>query len=170
MSFVESLTFYTESQKLVAYGFVVSGLLLLVAAAVVLVLSSGASSLWQGFKWGSIVFGLLILAGGIGYLNFCDKTHNGVVSAYQADPDSTLLEEDKRMQKVLGDFPRYQIWFSAIVLLSLAAIVFAKPFWAGVAFPIAFLHVGILLIEAHSKTSIDSHAQAVVALTAEKSE
>lgn len=161
MSFLESLAMYTASQKTVAYGFIACGVVLLASALLVLLLNSAASPLWQGFKIGALIFGLLILAGGVGYLKFSGDTETKVASQYQVNAEQTLAEESTRMNKVVSDFPTYQMVFAVIVLIALALIVFAKPFWSGVAFPVALLFILVLLIEAYSKTSIDEHTQFV---------
>ena len=161
MSFIDSLIMYTLSQKVVAYGFIFCGFTLLASAFLVTLFSSGSNPLWQGFKFGALLFGLFILVGGIGYLNFSSKIHNQVESEYQSNPQTTLVSEGERMNKVVSDYTIYQAVFSFIVILSLATIVFSKPFWSGFAFPVAFLFIGVLLIEAHSKFSIDDHAKAI---------
>ena len=160
MSFLESLAVYTASQKIVAYGFIISGSVLLLAALLMTILSSD-EPLWQGVRLGSVVFGLAMLAGGIGYVNFCGKVQEKVEIEYQQDTATTLVEEGKRMDKVVSDYPVYQKVFGLIVVISLIAIIFAKEFWSGFAFPVAFLFVAVLLIEAHSKKSIDAHSQLV---------
>lgn len=165
MSFLESLALYTASQKIVAYGFISCGIVLLLSSLAVFILSPLAPTLWQGVRMGALVFGLMILLGGIGYLNFSGKIHNQIESEYKSSPATTLVAESERMNKVGSDFKIYQIVFSGIVIISLVAILFAKPFWAGFAFPAAFLFVSVLLIEAHSKYSIDNHTETVMSVT-----
>ncbi len=164
MSFLESLTLYTASQKMVAYGFISIGIVLLLASLGIFILSPTNAALWQGFKIGALVFGLMILLGGIGYLNFSGKVHNQIESEYQSNPATTLVAENERMNKVVSDYTIYQIAFSSIVFISLITILFAKPFWTGFAFPAAFLFVSVLLVEAHSKYSIDNHMKAVISI------
>ena len=162
MTFLESLALYTASQKVVAYGFVTVGVLLLLSALGVFMLSPTTSPFWQGFKVGALVFGLVILLGGIGYLNFSGKIHNQIEAEYKTGTDTALVAENKRMNKVVSDFKIYQLAFACIVLLSLAAVLFAKPYWSGFAFPSTILFVLVLLIEAYSKHAIDRHAEMVV--------
>ena len=165
MSLLDSLSLYTASQKAVAYGFMSCGVVLLIASLAVIVFSPTDAILWRGFKFGSILFGMFILAGGYGYLNFSSKIEEKVTHEYHENSEATLANEKARIKKVNSDYPMYQIAFSIVVIISLVAIVFAKPFWAGFAFPAAFLFVAILLIEAQSKVSIDVHTSVVESLT-----
>ena len=160
MNFIESLEFYTESQKVIAFGFIGYGIALL-SFALLLFVKPFDLPLWSGIKVGSLFFGLFILAGGIGYLSFCGKTHEQIKSGYEASPSKVITHELARMEKVVSDFSTYQFVFAFIVLIALATILFAKPYWVGIAFPAAFLFVAVLLIEAHSKVSIDQHYEFV---------
>lgn len=164
MSFIESLVVYSHAQRMVAYGFIACGGVLLTGAFLTFLFSSSGSLLWQGFKIGSFIFGLLILVGGIGYLQFNEKNHSEIELKYQTDTENVIKSENVRMQKVVADFKVFQYVFAVIVILALVVIVFARPFWIGFAFPAAFLHVAVLLIEAHSKASIDQHAEIVSTL------
>ena len=164
MDFIESLGMYTQAQRMVAYSFVACSGLLLTGGFLTFLFPSAGSLLCQGFKIGCFIFGLLILAGGIGYLQFNEKNHSEIESRYQADSENEMKSENVRMQKVVADFKVFQYVFAGIVILALVVIVFARPFWIGFAFPAAFLHVAVLLIEAHSKASINQHAEIVSTL------
>ena len=157
MSIIESLSLYTSSQKSVAIGFIVAGGFLLLASTYLMFQSALSGPLWQGFKISALIFGLLIAAGGFGYLKFCDKTQTTLVAMYESNQDDMMTFEQQRMQKVVKDFPIYQISFAVIVVIALLIIIFASDFWIGVAFPVAILFISILLIEAHSRTSIVKH-------------
>jgi len=161
MTFVESLSLYTAAQKTVAYGFVGCGALLLISAALTWLAPPNASPLWQGFRVGAIVFGLLILVGGLGYARFNNQNEADVAAGYQADAMAQVQTEHARMQKVVSDFPVYQIVFAVIVAAALATALFAQPYWAGFAYPPAFLFLAVMLIEAHSHVSIAAHAETI---------
>ncbi|MBL4782743.1 MAG: hypothetical protein JKX92_10925 [Porticoccaceae bacterium] len=167
MNFIESLIFYSQAQKVVAYGFVTCGGLLLTGSALSFIFFSDASPLWHGFKISLLIFGLFGLVGGVGYLQFNSEIKNQIESNYNQSPDAELLVENQRIKKVVNDFKRYQYVFVGIVIIALLAILLASPFWVGFSFPIAFLFLVVLLIEAHSKSSIDQHAQIVSTLVGE---
>ncbi len=169
MPFIDSLALYTVSQKAVAYGFMASGIFLLATAAFVYFLVPIHNSLWQGFKYGSLLFGVATLLGGIAYLNFSNKIYMQIESEYQSNAEQTLLAEAKRMSKVVSDYTVYKIVFASIVLISLLVILFLKPFWSGFAFPAALLFLVVMLIEAHSKYSIDAHWQNIKELSQSQS-
>ncbi|OUS04619.1 hypothetical protein A9Q90_07400, partial [Gammaproteobacteria bacterium 54_18_T64] len=103
----------------------------------------------------------------VGYLQFNSEIKNQVESNYNQSPEAELLVENQRIKKVVNDFKRYQYVFVGIVIIALLAILLARPFWVGFSFPTAFLFLVVLLIEAHSKSSIDQHAQIVSTLVGE---
>lgn len=104
----------------------------------------------------AIIWGILIVAGRAGYLNFSNKIFHKVKDSFQKHPPNTLETEKTRMAKVVKDYPLYQFMFAVIIAIALAVIVFLTPFWAGFAYPVVGLFLVILLIEAQSKVSIDN--------------
>lgn len=161
MNFVESLALYSDAQRVVAYGFIICGIVLLASAALTALMSPNTSQLWQGLKVGALVFGLLITVGGLGYHQFSTKIEEQVAGDLEAKAQAAIAAENVRMQIVLSDYQVYQYVFAGIAVLALSTIVFGSSFWAGVSYPVAFLFLTILLIEAHSKQSIDEHADKV---------
>lgn len=157
MTFLESIAIYTTSQKAVAFGFLACGLTLVILAGLLHLVFAVETPLWQGVKSGAIVFGLFFCAGGFGYLQFCISTHQKLETEFSEDPVALIEAEQQRMSKVVSDYSIYQLVFAAVVLISLAAIIWAKEFWGGFAFPAAFVFLAVLLIEAQSKYSIDAH-------------
>ena len=164
MNFIESLAIYTASQKLVATGFIAVGLVFIVLAGT-LMLQSLSAPLWQGFKIGALACGLLILAGGIGYLKFCDKTQADLLTLYEQDQAALIHVEKARIQKVVGEYPVYQAVFALIIALSLLAILLGREFLMGLAFSVALLFLCVMLMEAHSRGSIIKHNEYMQSLS-----
>ena len=158
MTLVDFLSAYTVAQKGVAWGFILCGLVLLAAFTILYLQSTLDGTLWQGVRMGSMVGGLMILVGGIAYLRFCDSSYLQISIAYEAAPASALQDELGRMSKVVSGYLIYQICFAFVVVVALAAALFAGKFWAGFAYPFAFLFLALLLIEAHSHASIIQYA------------
>jgi len=167
MNFIESLAIYTSSQKLVAAGFIAVGLALILLAGT-LMLQSLSTQLWQGFKIGALSCGLLILAGGIGYLKFCDKTQADLLAMYEKDQAALVEVEKERIQKVVQEYAVYQAVFAVIIALSLLVILMGREFLMGISFSVAFLFLCIMLMEAHSKDSIIKHNKYMQSLSAEE--
>ena len=167
MNFIESLTIYTSSQKAVAAGFIAVGLVLILLAGTLMMQSILSTQLWQGFRLGALGCGLLILAGGIGYLKFCDKTQADLLTMYEKDQAALVQVEKERMQKVVREYSVYQAVFAAIIVLSLLAILMGREFLMGVSFSVAFLFLCIMLMEAHSRGSIIKHNNYIQSLSTE---
>ena len=166
MNFIESLAIYTSSQKAVAAGFIAVGLVFIVLAGT-LMLQSLSAQLWQGFKIGALACGLLILAGGIGYLKFCDKTQANLLTLYEQDQAALIHVEKQRTQKVVREYAIYQAVFAVIIVLSLLAILMGRDFLMGLAFSIALLFLCVMLIEAHSRGSIIKHNEYMQSLSSD---
>jgi len=157
MGIIESLDAYIASQKAVAIQFLILGACFLVIAGLLWQFDAG-SKLLQGLKTGCLVWSLLILAGGGAYYNFCNKLHAQQTQAHEADQAQFLATEHQRIAKVVKDFPLYQMVFAAFIVVALVVILFVnKAFFSGIAFATLLLFSVLMLIEAHSKTSIDAH-------------
>ena len=167
MNFIESLTIYTSSQKVVAAGFIAVGLVLILLAGTLMMQSILSTQLWQGFKIGALSCGLLILAGGIGYLKFCDKTQVDLLAMYEKDQAVLVQAEKERMQKVVREYSVYQAVFAAIIVLCLLTILIGREFLMGVSFSVALLFLCVMLMEAHSKSSIIKHNNYIQSLSIE---
>ncbi|WP_155827812.1 hypothetical protein [Gillisia sp. JM1] len=63
------------------------------------------------------------------------------------------------MEKVLDDFSSFQIIFTIIIILAIGVIIisFKIPYISGIYLAISILLIGIMLIEAISKSSIDHY-------------
>ena len=171
MGIIESLDAYMASQKTVAINFIALGVLFfLIAGALFAGERWGfdpSTKLLQGLKTGTLVWGLVILAGGGAYYNFCNKTYDQLVNTYETDKSEYLIEEHQRISKVVKDYPGYQMVFAAFIIISLVFILFVdKAFLSGIAFSTMLLFAVLMLFEAHSKTSIDHYFKQIQTFSA----
>ncbi|WP_421918396.1 hypothetical protein [Marinifilum sp.] len=154
MNILQSLEAYASAQKWVAINFMILGSILLILAGI-FAFFVAKSPMASGMKWGSLAAGILIIAGGLSYLNFNEKTKQESTAIYQKDVAEFVQYEHERMEKVDKGFIWYQITFAAFVLAALIVIIFVKsPVLKGVAFSVAILFIGQLLIEGFSHKSI----------------
>lgn len=155
MSIIDSLEDYTASQKLLAYRFMAFGVILAMVALAVFFTAS--NSLMFGIQYAAALWSLLILVGGFSYLRFSNKTHQRLVVAHAEDATKMLVDEKKRMHKVVDEFPIYQTVFITFIAASLALTVFGSGIYRGVGLVTGLLYVCVLLTEMQSKRAIDQH-------------
>ena len=160
MSLIESIEAYTNSQRVVALGFLTIGVVLL-SIALYLQLRGSELALHQGLKIGALIFGLLQLGSGVGYYQFNGKNHQALLDDFNADTAAFVVSETERMQKVVNDFPRYQWVNAGLVVVGLLVVLLASSWWAGFCFALIITSAGFLYVEAISKPSIDSHYEIV---------
>ena len=159
MNILQSLEAYTSAQKWVGINFIVLGVILLILGGV-FALFVAKSPMATGMKWGALAAGVLIIVGGFSYLNFNEKTKQESTAIYQKDRTEFVQHEHERMEKVDKGFILYQITFAAFVLAALIVIVFVKaPVLKGVAFAVAILFIGQLIVEGFSHQSITEYTQ-----------
>lgn len=157
MDILKSIETYTIAQKWVGTNFMILGTVLLVLSAIFAFFIT-KSPLATGVKWGALIAGLFIFIGGFSYRNFSEKTQKQVIELHQKSPTECLNSEYKRMGKVEKGFSVYQITFASFVLLALIVILFVNtPIIKGIAFPVALLFLGIMLIESFSHQSITTY-------------
>ncbi len=98
------------------------------------------------------------MLGGFFYRNLNDKLFISVERDYKKDRAIFLNNETKRMEKVLDNFSSFQIIFTSIIILAIGVIIsFKIPYISGICLAISILLIGIMLIEAISKSSIDHY-------------
>ncbi len=154
MNILQSLEAYTNAQKGLGTNFIILGVFLLIISAVFAFFVS-KSQMATGLKCGALVAGVFIILGGFTYRNFSEKTKNDAITIYEKDATEFVQFEHERMEKVDKGFLTYQIVFAVFVLAALIVIVFIKsPLAKGIAFAIAILFIGQLLIEGFSHKSI----------------
>ena len=161
MDALQEFETYIAAQKNVAIQFIIIGVGLLLLSILLQFLGKG--SLSNGLKIGALVCGLLIFIGGIAYHNTETKLLKTQTSLYQKSKIEFQQVETKRMQKVLKDYPIYQIVFGGFIILSLLVVFFVKnPFWHGVAFAVIIYNVAVLIVEAYSHQSIVQYYKSLI--------
>lgn len=159
MNILQSLETYTVAQKGVGTNFAILGVVLIIIALVFFIFAS-KTPLTVGIKWGALFAGLMIIAGGLSYYNFSNKTYSESEAIYQKDVTEFVQYEHERMEKVDKGFLTYQLTFALFVLVALVVIVFVKaPVLKGISFAVAILFIGMLLIEALSHSSIKKYTE-----------
>ncbi len=159
MNLLQSLETYASAQKWVGVNFIILGSILLILAGV-FAFFIAKSPMASGIKWGALACGILIIVGGFSYINFNEKTKQESTAIYEKNATDFVQYEHERMEKVDKGFIVYQITFAAFVLAALIVIVFVKsPVLKGVAFAVAILFLGQLIIEGFSHQSITEYTQ-----------
>ncbi|MBV6652887.1 MAG: hypothetical protein KI786_03975 [Mameliella sp.] len=156
MEALQQLEIYIAAQKNVAFQFILIGVLLFILAAVFHFLGKGDLS--AGLRTGSIVCGCFILIGGIAYQNTEHKLLETQKALYHESAEQFQQQEAARMEKVVKDYPVYQMVFGGFIMLSLLVVLFvSKPYWHGIAFSVIILFVLVMISEAFSHQSIKSY-------------
>jgi hypothetical protein len=154
MDILQSLETYTSAQKWVGINVIILGSILLISAGI-LTFFVAKSPMAAGMKWGALIAGLLIIVGGVSYLSFNNKIKNEGEALFQKSRTEFVQHELERMEKVDKGFLTFQLVFAAFVIASLIVILFIKAsVLKGVAFAVAILFIGQLIIEGFSHSSI----------------
>lgn len=150
------LNIYIHSQKRISSLFIVQGVVFLLAALAFYFL--GTSSLSRGFMIGMLVCGTLIFLGGITYRISQHNILTKNLKQIHTEVLNVKLSEEKRMKKVMQQYPLYQLIFG-IMLFSgaLTAFLFTNPFWKGIGFSVMLLYIIIMIIEGFSLKSITKY-------------
>ena len=161
MNHLTSLENYTASQKIVGLRFIYLGVGLFVLGGIAYFISLD-ETLTDGIVVSSIVGGLLILVGGIGYFNFSKKTHQTQAALYQKDRQAFVKVEQARMAQVVKDYPKYQVFFATFIVVGLVVVLLVpSTFWKGAAIPIIILFGVVMVIEMVSHKAILIHYENV---------
>ena len=157
MNILQSLEAYTSAQKWVGINFIILGSVLLILAGV-FAFFVAKTPLAAGMKWGALTAGFFIIVGGISYGNFNKKILREGQALFEKDRTEFVQYEHERMEKVDKGFLTYQFVFASFVVAALIVILFVKaPILKGVAFAVAILFVGQLIIEGFSHPSITKY-------------
>lgn len=157
MEILKSLETYTIAQKMVGISFVIVGLGLGSISAICHYMLTD-TEVSNGLKIGSLICGIFILVGGFGYHNFSTKTALKQIEIHEKSEEIFLALETIRMEKVVKEYPIYQIVFGVFIIFSILIVWFTnKPFWIGIAFSVMLLFTSVLIIEAFSYKSISDY-------------
>ncbi len=154
MNILESFGAYVDSQRAVSLNFMIlCGVLILIALIAHFAFPSTTLTVW--LKRSLVLCGLLIAVGGFSYYGFNQKVEKDGRSLYERNSIEFKQSEQVRMDKVLKQFPYYQIILALLVILSLIVIIFVPlPKLKGIAFACAMLFIGCMVVEQISHHAI----------------
>ena len=156
MKTLNQFQIYIDAQKGVGVQFMLVGAGLMIVSLLAHLL--GGSVIVNGIKIGALAAGLFISISGYAYRNTEIKLLNFQTQLFHKDHIAFHLTETKRMEKVLKDYPIYQIVFGAIIAVALTIIRSTSySFWCGIAFSLILLSIGIMIVEALSHHSIKQY-------------
>ncbi len=154
---INSLELYINAQKWVSINFIILGVILAIIGLLCIFVFP-KSALTIGLKWGAIATAVFILIGGISYYSFNNKVSEQAHTLYQENTQEFVTSEHERMEIVDSGYVKYQIIFAVFLVVSLVVILFVKSeMFKGIAFAVAFLMLGVMLIEAYSHKSITDY-------------
>lgn len=157
MNLHTSLQNYFSSQKTIATYFILLGCLLLISAGSLYFLDI-QNLFYTGLIIGFLIAGILLILMGLLYKSYSTKTFNSAEQKYNVDKAIFLKNETERMRRVHINFSTFQTICMVIIILAIGVIIsFQLPFVSGVSLSISVLFVGIMIIEAISKSSIDHY-------------
>lgn len=157
MKLDQSLQHYFSSQKVIATYFILFGSLFLISAGIFYFLDF-QQTLYTGIYMGSLFAGTLLIGIGFLYKNFNVKTFTAATQIFKLDKAGFLKHETERMRRAHINFSTFQTICMIIIILAIGVIIsFQLPFVSGVSLSISVLFVGIMIIEAISKSSIDHY-------------
>ncbi len=161
MELLANLEIYINAQKNVGTQFILIGILLLIVA--IWSHFSDISPIASGLKTGTLICGLLILAGGFGYRYTETSLLKKQTELFHQNQTEFKQVETDRMTKVKKDYFVYQIVFGGFIVLSVLLIFFVKnTYWHGIAFAVLILMVGVMIVEAFSQRSINQYYESLI--------
>ncbi len=154
MKIFESFLVYTDAQRALSTNFLIlGGILIAIALIAHFAFPSATLTIW--FKRSVIACGLLIILGGISYGNFNQKVVDTGKVAFEKNATEFAQTEQVRMEKVVKQFPLYQITFALFIVVALLVVLFVPaPQAKGIAFAVMLLFAGCMVLEQVSHQSI----------------
>lgn len=153
MKTLSQFQIYIDAQKAVGIQFILVGAGIVIVSALAHFL--GSSELTSGLKVGALAAGLFISISGYAYRETEIKLLHSQTLLFNKDHIAFRLTETKRMEKVLKDYPIYQIVFGSFIVIALIFILSTTySFWCGIALSIILLSTGVMIVEAYSHHSI----------------
>lgn len=161
MKIIEAFEAYIAAQKALSNQFLIlCGVLILIAIITHFAFPTTTMTIW--LKRSLVVCGLFIALGGFSYGNFNNKVSDSGHAHYHQNSVEFAQAEQVRMEKVVKQFPYYQITFALFIVASLLVVLFVpSPQAKGVAFAVILLFVGCMIVEQVSHTSIVEYADSL---------
>jgi hypothetical protein len=119
---------YFRGEKLLAWGFLGLGLVMLCFA--IWVLRSQAGGFRLGLAIPLALVGVLMIVAGPLFAAHNDRLAKDIEQRAAADPAALVQVEGERMAKVNANWPRAKMAWAVIALLSLGVILFVERDWA----------------------------------------
>ncbi len=161
MNIIESFEAYIVSQRTVGINFLILGGVL-IAIVIIAHFAFPSTTLAIWFKRSLIACGILIALGGWSYGNFNNKVSEKGKAHYSQNSTEFVQTELVRMEKVVKQFPYYQITFATLIVIALLVVLFVpSPQAKGLAFAVILLMAGCLIVEQISHSSIMEYAESL---------
>jgi len=158
---LNQLEIYITAQKTIANYFMLLGVLLIILA--VLFYFVGTNSLFNGLKIGFLILGFISIVSGYAYRITEEKLLKKQIVLYHNYSSQFHRIERIRMEKVVKNFPVYQMVSIGIIIISLIVIFFDKNnFLHGILFSVIIYFLGNMIIEKVSKPYIDKYYEQVL--------
>lgn len=167
MAFLDVLHAYFDAERSFSLFFITP-----VGAALLL----GAAYVWQsqtgGFRWGMLIplvlFGLLLLAVGLGVGLRTPGQIDGLVAAYEASPAAFLADEVPRMAQVNRNWPIFLGTWIVLIVVGLGLRFGLRADWAHGLGPVLVLVGGLgVVIDTLSERRAAPYTAALEQLGAE---
>ena len=156
MDILHHLEVYINAQKTVGLQSIVFGTSFLVTAILFHVF--GDSSVSNGLRTGSLIFGLILIGLGVGLRINQGGLLQKQTELYQNDKLEFQEVEHERMLKVRNANSRDQRIIVVLIVISLAIFHFVKiPFWQGVSFCFIVFLLGVMIIDVFSFHSVKAY-------------
>ena len=156
MDLLQQLEIYVNAQKTVGLQSILLGIGFLITA--ILFHIYGDSSVSNGLRIGSLVFGLILIGLGVGLRINQGGLLQKQAEIYQTDKVEFQEIEQKRMLKVKKANPRDQRIAIVLLVISLGIFHFVKiPFWQGFVFCFMVFLMGIMIIDVFSFHSVKAY-------------
>lgn len=153
---IEQFELYINAQKAIANYMLGLGVIMIIFF--ILLHFGNPNSLCHGLKIGCVIFGLFSAVSGYIYKLTEEKLLEEQTNLFNKSASEFNNIEKERMQKVVKNFPRIQMVFITIIIISLLFIFLVKNnFVIGLLASLVILLLGNIVIEHVSKISIDTY-------------
>lgn len=165
MEVLNQLEIYISAQKGVAGNAFVFSAGMIISS--ILLHFYGTSSLASGFRNGTFIIGILLIAMGVGLRISQENILKEKKLLYQQDKVEFVKAEVERMTTVKNNYPKAQAIMTGLVFASLVAFLLLKnPVWQGVSLSFSVFFIGNIIMEAFSYISIFSYFEYLTSLHA----
>jgi ABC-type multidrug transport system fused ATPase/permease subunit len=156
---------YFRGEKLLAWSFLVLGLVMLGFA--IWVLRSQAGGFRLGLAIPLVLAGALMVIAGPLFAQHNDRLAHDIEQRASADPAALAQAEGERMNKVNANWPKAKRTWAVIALLALGVILFVERDWAvGLALVLLLLTTMLMFVDVFGERRAVPYTQALAKLPA----